>query len=189
MIPKKLFLTKGVGYHKERLASFEEALRKAGIAHLNLVRVSSILPPRCKIVSRKKGLAFLKPGTITYCVLADNRIFESSRLISSSIGVAVPKNPDTYGYLSEHEGFGQSQKVAGDYAEDLAATMLATTLGVEFNLEDAWDKKREVYKFSGKIVRTQNITQAAIGKRDLWVSTVAAAVFCEFSGAEVKKFS
>ena len=41
MVPKRIFLTNGVGKHKERLTSFELALRDAGIAAQNLVRVSS----------------------------------------------------------------------------------------------------------------------------------------------------
>jgi arginine decarboxylase len=52
LVPKEIFLTKGVGRHKYRLKSFEEALRKAGVAQQNLVSVSSILPPGCKIISR-----------------------------------------------------------------------------------------------------------------------------------------
>ena len=40
LIPRKLFLTRGVGVHREKLTSFEMALREAGIAHFNLVRVS-----------------------------------------------------------------------------------------------------------------------------------------------------
>ncbi|HJU63692.1 MAG TPA: pyruvoyl-dependent arginine decarboxylase, partial [Candidatus Binatia bacterium] len=51
MIPKKCFFTKGVGVHKERLASFELALRTAGLAYCNLVLVSSIYPPFCKRIS------------------------------------------------------------------------------------------------------------------------------------------
>ena len=49
-IPEKIFLTKGVGTHKERLASFELALRDAGIASCNLVYVSSIVPPNCAVL-------------------------------------------------------------------------------------------------------------------------------------------
>ncbi|MEO0206696.1 MAG: pyruvoyl-dependent arginine decarboxylase, partial [candidate division WOR-3 bacterium] len=69
IIPKRLFLTKGVGKHKEKLASFEAALRDAGIAPFNIVRVSSILPPNCKIVSRTKGLQYLSPGEVVFCVM------------------------------------------------------------------------------------------------------------------------
>ena len=45
---------------------------------------------------------------------------EHNRLIVSSIGCAIPKEEGQYGYLSEHHGYGETEKVAGDYAEDLA---------------------------------------------------------------------
>jgi arginine decarboxylase len=91
--------------------------------------------------------------------------------------VAIPKDPDSYGYLSEHHSFGQREDVAGDYAEDLAASMLATVLGVEFDPDASWDEKKEIWRISGKIVRTRNITQTAIGdKEGLWTTVVAAAV-------------
>ncbi|MCU0644769.1 MAG: pyruvoyl-dependent arginine decarboxylase, partial [bacterium] len=54
--PKKMFLTKGVGEHREELQSFELALRQAGIQMLNIVSVSSIFPPGCEIINRDKGL-------------------------------------------------------------------------------------------------------------------------------------
>ena len=56
-VPQEMFFTKGVGKHSHNLQSFESALRGAGIAHFNLVRVSSIFPPGCKIISRQRGLA------------------------------------------------------------------------------------------------------------------------------------
>ncbi|MCD6237506.1 MAG: pyruvoyl-dependent arginine decarboxylase, partial [Thermoplasmata archaeon] len=68
MIPEAVFFTRGVGRHKEKLQSFEMALRDAGIAKFNIVRVSSILPPNCKLISREEGLKRLKPGQIIYCV-------------------------------------------------------------------------------------------------------------------------
>jgi len=177
MVPKEVFLTKGVGRHKEKLASFELALRAAGIEKFNLVCVSSILPPHCKIISKEKGLKKLKPGQVVHCVMARNEAFESNRLISSAIGCAVPSNKEDYGYLSEHHGFGEKETEAGDYAEDLAATMLATTLGLEFDPEKAWNEREQEYKSSGKIIRTRNITQTAYGKKGLWTTVLAVAVF------------
>jgi len=176
-VPRRVFLTRGVGKHREKLASFEEALRKAGIAHLNLVRVSSIFPPHCKLISRKEGLSLIKPGQVTFVVMSDNATNEPHRLIAASVGVAIPKDRNSYGYLSEHHSFGQREDVAGDYAEDLAASMLATVLGVEFDPDASWDEKKEIWRISGKIVRTRNITQTAIGDKDgLWTTVVAAAV-------------
>ena len=176
MVPKKVFLTKGVGRHKEELRSFELALRNAGIEKCNLVQVSSIIPPDCKTISKKQGLATLVPGQITFCVLAKCSSNEFSRLISASIGCAIPNDKKLYGYLSEHHAFGKTEKVSGDYAEDLAAAMLASTLGIEFDEEKSWDEKKEVYRISDKIVRTTNITQSAIVKKG-YSTVLAAAVF------------
>lgn len=177
MVPKKLFLTKGVGKHKERLSSFELALRDAGIAAQNLVRVSSIFPPNCKLISRKEGLQYLSPGEVVFAVIAENSTREPHRLVASSIGVALPADRSTYGYLSEHHSFGETDDQAGDYAEELAAEMLATTLNVDFDPDRSWDEKKEIYRISNKIVRTANVTQSAIGdKRGLWTTVIASAV-------------
>jgi len=181
MVPKKMFLTKGVGVHKERLQSFELALRNAGIEKCNLVSVSSILPPGCKIISKKEGLEMLNPGQITFTVMAKNSTNEPNRLIASSIGVAVPKEGNSHGYLSEHHSFGETAQKSGDYAEDLAATMLASTLGLEFNSNEAWNERKQEYKMSGKIIKTLNVTQTALGEKNgLWTTVIAAAVFCDF---------
>jgi arginine decarboxylase len=177
MVPKRIFFTKGVGKHKERLTSFELALRDAGIAAQNLVRVSSIFPPNCKILTRKEGLKHLEPGQVTFAVVAENSTREPHRLVAASIGVAIPADRTTYGYLSEHHSFGETDHTAGDYAEELAAEMLATTLGVEFDPDKSWDEKKEVYRMSNKIVRTMNFTQSAVGdKRGLWTTVIASAV-------------
>lgn len=185
MVPKKVFFTKGVGRHKERLASFELALRDAGIEKFNLVCVSSILPPNCKITTKEKGLPDLKPGEIVHCVLARNETNENNRLTVASIGCAVPADSNNYGYLSEHHGFGETDEGAGEYAEDLAASMLATTLGIEFDADKGWDEREQIYKMSGKIVKTRNTTQSAEGKTGLWTTVVAAAVFIE-NGEDTK---
>ncbi len=180
MVPKKVFFTKGVGKHKHELQSFELALRDAGIEKCNLVKVSSIVPPNCKIISKEKGTKLLKPGEITYCVMSKNKTDEPNRLIGASIGVAVPKEKDTYGYISEHHTYGKKAQTVGDHAEDLAATMLATTLGLEFDPDKAWDERKQEYKMSGQFVRTQSITQTARGeKTGLWTTVIAVAVFIE----------
>ena len=178
MIPKYFFMTKGVGKHKERLQSLELALRDAGIQHVNIVNVSSIIPPGCELISREKGLEMIRPGEITFAVLDKNSTNEPHRLIAASIGVAIPSAEDNYGYLSEHHSFGQTDETAGDYAEDLAATMLATTMGIKFDPEVAWDERKQIFRTSGLIIKTANITQSAKGdKNGLWKTTVAAAVF------------
>ncbi len=176
-VPRKIFFTKGVGIHKEKLTSFEMALRDAGIAPYNLVRVSSIFPPGCKVITRKKGLDELKHGQIVHVVMSENATNEPNRLVAASVGVAIPTDRKKYGYLSEHHSFGEKGKVAGDYAEDLAVTMLATILGLEFEPDKSWDEMKEIWKLGGEIIRTQNITQTAVGNKDgLWTTVLAASV-------------
>src|SRR5262245_23919992 len=181
MVPKTCFLTKGKGVHKEKLTSFEMALRDASIAPLNLVRVSSIFPPNCRIVSRQEGKKFLRAGQIAFAVMSESSTNEPHRLIAASIGVAIPRDRQLYGYLSEHHSYGETEKQAADYAEDLAAGMLATTLGLKFDADKSWDKNREIYRLSEHIVSARNMTQSAVGdKNGLWTTVVAAAIFVEF---------
>lgn len=181
LVPSRVFFTKGVGVHKDKLASFELALRDAGVAHCNLVLVSSIYPPACKRVSKEEGVKLLAPGQVVFVVYDRNETNEPNRLVAASVGVAIPADPSQYGYLSEHHSFGETEEKAGEYAEDLAASMLATTLGIEFDSNQAWDEREQLYKMSGKIVRTANITQSAIGNKEgLWTTVFAAAVFCEY---------
>jgi arginine decarboxylase len=180
MLPTKIFFTKGAGVHKEYLTSFEMALRAAQIAQYNLVSISSIYPPNVKKITVTEGVKLLPAGSVVPAVMARNATNEPNRLISASIGVAVPNDPNQYGYLSEHHPFGETDEKSGEYAEDLAATMLATTLGIEFDPDKAWDERKQLYKASGQIIRTKNITQSAVGNKDgLWTTVVAVAILIE----------
>lgn len=176
-VPRFFFLTKGAGRHKEQLASFEVALKDAGISSYNLVTVSSIIPPGCKQITKEAGVEMLKPGEIVFLVLARNSTNEPHRLLASSIGLAIPKDETVHGYLSEWHGYGVTDEEAGEYSEDLAAQMLASTLGLDFDINTSWDEREQVFKSSGKIIKTANITQSAVAMKGQWTTVIAAAVF------------
>ena len=166
-----------MGKHRENLQSFEEALRDAGIASFNLVRVSSIYPPHCKILPRKKGLEYLKPGQVVFCVLADCRTNEPNRLAGAAIGLALPAQNSNHGYISEYHGFGMTQRACGDYVEDMAASMLATTQGIDLNPDTAYNERKELYQAKGLVVKTRAVVKTVEGdKNGLWTTAVAAAV-------------
>jgi len=178
VVPKSAFVTKGVGKHKEKLTSFEMALRDARIAEFNLVKVSSIFPAKCKLISTSGGLKLLKPGQVVYVVMSENATDEPNRLVAASVGMAIPKDPNRYGYLSEHHSFGQNDTLAGEYAEDLAAYMLATILDAPFDPDKSYDEQKDIWKISGHTVKTRNVTQSAVGdKNGLWTTVIAAVVF------------
>jgi len=176
MIPTRIFLTRGVGFHRDKLTSFEYALRDAGIAKFNLVSVSSILPPGCEIITRDKGLDFLSPGEIVYVVMSRNESNERYRLISASVGLAIPEDKTTHGYLTEFHTAGMPELQSRDYVEDQAAELMASTLGISFNADKAWSKDKEIFKIGKRVVRTRSICQSVVCKKG-WNSVVAVAVF------------
>ncbi len=177
-VPKAIFFTNGVGVHKDRLSSFELALRDAGIEKANLVTVSSIFPAHCIEMSRRDGEKLIMPGQIVHCVMARQDTNEPNRLIAAAIGLARPADKQRYGYLSEHHSYGETAKKAGDYAEDLAATMLATTLGIEFDPEKAWNEREQVFRLEKTILKTRNIVQSAEGHaKGQWSTVIACGVF------------
>ena len=177
LVAKKLFLTKGKGVHEDRLTSFEYALRDAGISGTNLVLISSIFPPNARLVTRREGLKLIQPGQILFTIYSKNQTQEPHRLCAASVGLARPTDPGRYGYLSEHVSFGQNERQAGDYAEDIAAQMLASSLGIPFDIDKSWDEKRQQWNISGQIYKSSNITQTATGDKDgRWTTVFAAAV-------------
>src|SRR2546423_7652413 len=178
-VPTKAFLTKGVGRHKEKLTSFEMALRDAHLATYNLVRVSSIFPPQCELLDREEGMSMLRPGQVLFTVVAESSTNEPSRLVAASIGLALPADPTHHRYISEHHSYGQNELVAGEYPEDLAPSMLGTVLGVPFDPEKAWDERREQWLPSAGIVPTLNVTSTAeCGEDGRWTTVVAVVAFC-----------
>lgn len=176
-VPKKVFFSQGTGIHREKLMSFELALRDAGIQKQNLVRVSSIYPTSCEIISKEEGLPLLRSGQITFVVLAETATNEENRLACAGIGLAIPREHE-HGYIAEHHGYGMTQEKTEDLVEDLAATMLATTLGVPFDPDKAWDEREQQYAMSGEIIETKSYVRVAGGEAGgLWTSVISSAVF------------
>ncbi len=177
-VPSKVFFTKGVGIHKEKLVSFEMALRDAHVSPFNLVTVSSIMPPHARIVSREEGLAELHAGEIVFCVMARGETNVAGEKVAASVGLAVPPfEVDHHGFLSEHHGAGMSADECGMYAEDLAATMLGTLMNIEIDPKAAWNEREQAYLASGKIIKTSNVSSGAVCENGLWTTVVSLAVF------------
>ncbi len=150
MKPKKVFFTKGVGRHNEKIGSFEKALREANIAKYNIVEVSSILPPKVKIIKPEKGVKDLTEGEIIYCVLSENSTYKKEK-IKSSLGVAIPKQ-NRRGFIIEKSGKKEIKGKAKSIAEDL----------LEEDVEDSFEVMAE-----------------AKGKEGTWTTVITASVFLE----------
>jgi arginine decarboxylase len=178
-VPKKAFFASGIGFHKNELQSYELALRDAGIERQNLVNVSSIYPPHCEQLDLEEGLRLLKPGQITFCVMARISTNEYGRLLGTSVGIALPTDRNQYGYISEVHSYGMDEMEIGDFSEDMASTMLATTLGVEFDPDKDYDERREIYLMSGKVVESFSHPCVSTGRRGGFVTAISCVVFIE----------
>lgn len=177
MVPKYAFTTSGCGTANEKLASFEMALRDAGIAEYNLVKVSSIMPPNCKIINKKKGISMLSPGQVVFVVMSEQSTNEPGRQISASVGIAIPPNKSKHGYLSEHHSYGQTKKESGKYAENLAAYMLATIMDGPLNAEKNFNKQKDIWKIKGNPIQTKEVTSYSRGDENgKWVTVLSAVV-------------
>ena len=177
-VPSKVFFTKGVGVHKEKLVSFEMALRDAHVSPFNLVTVSSIMPPQAKIVSREEGLSELHAGEIVFCVMARGETNTEGEAVAASVGLAVPPfEQGHHGFLSEHHGTGISADECGIHAEDLAATMLGSLMNIDIDPKAAWDEREQAYLASGRIIKTSNVSSGSVCENGLWTTVVSLAVF------------
>ena len=109
--------------------------------------------------------------------MAESRTNEPNRLAGAGIGLAVPADKCKHGYIAEHHGFGMTQRACADYVEDMAATMLARTQGIDLDPDKAYNERKEIYQAKGLVVRTRAVVQTVEGdKNGLWTTALAAAV-------------
>lgn len=176
--PKKVFFVKGKGYHRFKAFSFKKALKDAEIEKFNLLKVSSILPPHCIEIDKKKGLQELKTGKIVYSVLSRISSNKYNHRVSSSIGVAKPIDKEKCGYLSEYHSVGMTPKKVGKIAENLAIEMLTTSSRTSIDLEVNHNFNKGDYRWKKEIRESKNITESTfVRKEGLWLTTIAAALF------------
>lgn len=118
VVPKEAALVAGDADGPFELVAFDNALRKAGIAELNLVPVSSIWPVGCKIVKWRK----LEPGTIVPLVISKICSSTPGQKIAAAVGIAISET--SHGMVSEYHDVGITQKMAARTAEDMVRYMM-----------------------------------------------------------------
>ncbi|MCX2818721.1 hypothetical protein EGH25_05065 [Haladaptatus sp. F3-133] len=148
-VPSEVFFVSGVGRHTARVASFEHALRDAGIEPYNLVTVSSIFPPDTDKVEPHEGVEALEAGQVVHAVLGRETATDGEP--RAAVGVAHPDG-DGHGYFVEGDG------VTGDEAETLAREMVETS------------------ETTGDVARSFNVEASATADGDGYVTAVAVAV-------------
>lgn len=101
--PKAVTLVAGAGEGRTELNAFDRALMDAGIANLNFIRVTSILPPGARLIP----LPRLLPGMLTPAVYASIISHTPGERIAAALGVGVSR--DSYGVIMEHSHTGTAE--------------------------------------------------------------------------------
>jgi arginine decarboxylase len=139
--PRRLFFTSGTGTHETQRAAMQRAMRQAGVADCNFVKVSSVIPPACEIVPRAVGLRMLRPGAITHAVIAEGETNEPHQRVTPAICWAQPSDPTLPGYMTEvdeDQTKGRSAKTATDEAGEALLTIIAERFGASLDAKRVW---------------------------------------------------
>jgi arginine decarboxylase len=82
------------------LNAFDNALLAAGIGNINLVKVSSIVPPDVSVIELPK----IKPGAIVPTAYAAMTSEVPGETIAAAVGYALPDDPAKNGVIMEFHG-------------------------------------------------------------------------------------
>lgn len=99
-MPCKFTLVAGRGEGGTPLNAFDAALIEAGIGNLNLLRVSSILPPSAQLTTKLE----IPAGSLTPTAYGYITSSQPGQVIAAAIGVGI-SSPDSYGVIMEFEGY------------------------------------------------------------------------------------
>ncbi|HOB10119.1 MAG: arginine decarboxylase, pyruvoyl-dependent [Acetomicrobium sp.] len=107
-IPTKFSLVVGHGEGDKKLTAFDAALLDAGIGNMNLLRVSSVLPPGCIF----EGVFQLPAGSLLPIAYGSLTSDVPGEIISAAIGVGIPEDPSSFGMIMEFSGFCKANEAA-----------------------------------------------------------------------------
>ena len=97
-LPTRYFLTAGFGRGNSELVAFDDALIAAGVADLNLIKLSSILVPGCKKIEKEQ----IYPGYFVGVAFAKNAGTHTGERIASAMAIAHPKKKDRASLIMEY---------------------------------------------------------------------------------------
>jgi arginine decarboxylase len=97
-VPKNYFFAYGCAEGYTRLNAFDAALLNAGVGNTNLVRLSSILPPRCEKIPPVR----LPQGALVPAAYSSIESTEPGAVITAAVAVAYPSDEDHCGLIMEY---------------------------------------------------------------------------------------
>jgi arginine decarboxylase len=160
-------------------------MRQAGVAECNLVKVSSILPPGTRIISRDEGVGLLRPGNIVFAIIAQAETDEPHQRITPAIAWANPDRRGMPGYIAEVEEdlcHGKTDRTAADEVGEEAITILAEKLRTKVDPKQKWDRRKTSTRIGSTNVETGWLAASIEGpeERDGEKQFAAAIVLAVF---------
>jgi arginine decarboxylase len=186
-VPRRVFFTSGVGRHEQERVATQHAMAAAGVPRVNLVKISSVIAPRCQIISRQQGIRLLRSGSIVFAVIAQGMTKEPHQRVTPAIAWSKPEDENETGFIAEVEeqnANGLSEKAAEDRVGEEALILQAAHFGVKVNAERAWagrGRSRSV-RLGGKRVRVGSLCASIVGAEaeegeEQYSTAVVLAVF------------
>jgi arginine decarboxylase len=106
-LPKHYFIVAGKGEGFTPLNAFDAALGDAGVGDLNLVKVSSIVPPYCERLDPQK----IAPGTLIAIAYASKTSQLPGEVIAAAVAVGLPEEKERAGVIMEYSSLGHRHEV------------------------------------------------------------------------------
>src|SRR5215211_6753131 len=166
--PTRVFFSTGVGFHKIQRVAIQRAMEQAGVNDLNLVKLTSVIPPTCEVITPERGLRLLSPGAIAFAVIAQGETNEPHQRVTAALTWAEPLGDGLPGYITEIEEdqtMGKSEATARDESGEALVTIVAERLGVEANAKRIWENRgRDRYvRIGGRRIRVGSVVSSAVG--------------------------
>lgn len=129
MLPTKVCFVTGQGWHRLERVAVQYAMELAGAGHLNLVKVSSVLPADCEIID-KSELSKVKPGTVTFAVMGQAETNTKGDTATVCLGAVIPDEKDVPGWIAEvEEGINIDREKAVIEVEQMALRIFGMQMG------------------------------------------------------------
>ncbi|MEM3828001.1 MAG: arginine decarboxylase, pyruvoyl-dependent [Conexivisphaerales archaeon] len=98
------------------LNAFDLALLRSDVGNVNLVKISSILPPSCKYqLNLRLPLGALVP--VAYASITSSK---EGQTIASAVSVAIPKDPKLNGLIMEYSSVDSNKETVEDVVTQMA---------------------------------------------------------------------
>jgi arginine decarboxylase len=169
--PTRIFFSRGVGVHSIQRVAVQRAMEDAGVQDLNLVKVTSVIPARCEVITSRHGLRLLEPGSVCFGVIAQGETNEPHQRVTAALCWGQPIGDDLPGYITEIEEEqtkGKSEKTAVDEAGQALVHLFGDKIGANVNAERVWGARGQsrYIRVGGRRIRVGSIVSSAVGTEE-----------------------